>query len=490
VGLPIKYPAFGTAAVFFVLAQIRVFRHEPWRDEVGTWLHVQDASSFSDLLAALDYGGHGVLWPLLQIPLAAVSTDPLILQVFHVCIATVTVWLVMTYGPFPVLAKILLCFGYYLGFEYAIIARQYSLIVLFFFILLAARQQRPDNFVFPAICMAVMADLSVHGWILAFAALVALVVENTPYRSRVSRIQVYLGLAIAIAGLLLALYDMVPPADSGFSSDWRFYFDIDRFKKVGSSLFTGFFPLPANNWARSERFLVPPGFSTVIGSLVLFLAVLSLKKTKAALYLFVIAATGLLLFFYLKHIGSSRHHGFLYIAYVGALWIRNQSRLHGAPDPRMSASFAGKILMFAVLWIQLFSSLSMSWLDWKYPFSGGRDTALFIQSNFSHDTPLVGHSPHNVGSISAYLGRKMYLPQMGMESRRVIWKASYQKKISSEQLQLAARRIAREQGVKTLLVSSRKIDKLVSGIQYLRKIPQYSIVRNESYHLYQVSPID
>lgn len=122
-----KHYALGLAFLFLGVSAFTASHHEMWRDEIQAWLIARDSGSVFELFAHLKYEGHPGLWHLCLMPLTRITHSPVIMQVFHLLIAGIVVYLFVRYAPFNLLQKFLFCFGYFVLYEYAILARNYAL---------------------------------------------------------------------------------------------------------------------------------------------------------------------------------------------------------------------------------------------------------------------------------------------------------------------------------------------------------------------------
>ena len=98
---------------FLVLGLIGVFNHEMWRDELQAWMIARDSSSLIDLYNNLRYEGHPSLWYIFLYAITRFTDNPLAMQLFHLLIASGTIYVFAKFSPFTKLQKILFTFGYF-----------------------------------------------------------------------------------------------------------------------------------------------------------------------------------------------------------------------------------------------------------------------------------------------------------------------------------------------------------------------------------------
>jgi len=157
--------------LLYLLVQTWVaWHHEPWLDEAQAWLLVKDSSLWNLLAHLLRYEGHPPLWYLwLWIPVKLGFPYPGI-WVFSVVLAGAACWLILFRSPFPLPIRLLLPWGFFLFYQYGVIARSYSLLPPLVFWLAATwrfRLVRPLRFWMPVLLLMLG---SVHGAVFALAA--------------------------------------------------------------------------------------------------------------------------------------------------------------------------------------------------------------------------------------------------------------------------------------------------------------------------------
>ena len=147
-GLP--WPWAGLIALALAAQLALIWNHAPWADELQATALARESHTLADWYWNFRYEGHAPLWHLLlKIPLAF-TDDPTALKIVQTIVVLCSAALLHLRAPFPPGAKFLLSLNYFLFFEYGVIARNYSLTVLFFFGAIAFRR-RPVAWLFIAL---------------------------------------------------------------------------------------------------------------------------------------------------------------------------------------------------------------------------------------------------------------------------------------------------------------------------------------------------
>ena len=324
-----KHYALGLAFLFLGVGAFTAIHHEMWRDEIQAWLIARDSSSIFDLFAHLKYEGHPGLWHLCLMPLTRITHSPVIMQIFHLLIAGGTVYLFVLYAPFNRLQKFLFCFGYFVLYEYTILARNYALGLLLIVVLCILFKERYKRFILVGCVLFLLAHTSVHALILTIAIGVALCCEYVCHCCRLNpftregetteeKRAVWIGFILIGIGITTSVLQLMPPSDTGFAVEWKFAYESAHLSDVIKLISRAFLPIPEfslNFWNKHQLETYPLFQSIQIPfcCLLILCSILFLLKRPTALLIYLTAIFGLLVFFYIKYYGSMRHHGFLFI---------------------------------------------------------------------------------------------------------------------------------------------------------------------------------
>ena len=119
-----------------------IWTHAPWADELQATALARESHALADWYWNFRYEGHAPLWHLLlKIPLT-VTDDTTALRIVQSVAVLCSAGLLHLRAPFTPAVKFLLSLNYFLFFEYGVIARDYSLTLVFFFAAIAFRRQR------------------------------------------------------------------------------------------------------------------------------------------------------------------------------------------------------------------------------------------------------------------------------------------------------------------------------------------------------------
>jgi hypothetical protein len=147
--------------LFLAFAGFGIYNHEMWRDELEIFMEMRDAPGFLALFP--DIQPLPNLYLFLLYSLIKLWPNPAIFQIFHLLVITSAVFIFNKYSPFNHLQKIFFTFSYFVLFEYGIISREYSMLLLFVFFLVSLVTSKKQNFILIALAMVILANHHLYG---------------------------------------------------------------------------------------------------------------------------------------------------------------------------------------------------------------------------------------------------------------------------------------------------------------------------------------
>lgn len=458
----IRFALLG-ALVFAAWGAVRVWFHEPWRDECGVWLLARNCGTLAELLRPLRYGGHPYLWPLLVWPLGRVTADPLAMQFLHLGLATVAAFLLLRFAPWPRWEALLCAFGYYFAFEYAVIARGYVLGTIGLVLVAQAWPQRRWT---GGLGLVLLTQSTVYGLILAVAAGLA--------SARGSRAWL-LGWAAPLAlGTVAAVAMMRPPPDEGYRPAWYTHYERYRANAVAAMSWKALVPVPNGRtpylWNSNVLERAGTRKMGVLGLALLAGAVGVVVRSRRAVVLLVTASVGVFAFEYLKLIGYQRHIGHFYLAVVLALWVAGRS-----PDRDWFRRGLFAIHAIAGLWLSV--------ADLAKPFTANRAAANWIAAHAPADALLAGHQAHQASGVGLYLGRPVYYPDADRTGTFIVWDNRRDVYLSASEVFRRAAARGDATGRPVVLILSQEWPP-EAGFRPVARFPR-SLIEDERLFLYQ-----
>ena len=157
---------FGVLGLWMVVVSFTISYHEKWADEAQSWLIARDLDLRTIWFHELRYEGtpglwHTILWVAQHLFRAKYDT----IGYIGMAGAAAGVALLIFKAPFPRIIRWPLAFTYVMVYQYAVIARQYTLLPLLAFAAAALFKdiRHPERM---TVVLVLLANLSVHGAIL------------------------------------------------------------------------------------------------------------------------------------------------------------------------------------------------------------------------------------------------------------------------------------------------------------------------------------
>jgi hypothetical protein len=155
--------------LYAALLALVIPHYQAWEDEGRAWTIVRSFGLFDAIFHMLRYEGHPALWYVVLWPFVALHMPFVFINWISAACALAGVWFLLRFSPFPFYLRAVLPFGFWMAYEYAVVARSYALFPLLGFAV-AQEYRRPERQpVRMALCLALLANLSVHATIVAVA---------------------------------------------------------------------------------------------------------------------------------------------------------------------------------------------------------------------------------------------------------------------------------------------------------------------------------
>lgn len=130
--------------LFAIITVIRLYHHMPWFDESHSWI-ISEQLSFLDMFKYIPQEGHFPIWNIMIYPIAKLHLYPVAMQLLNwLCcfLALVILWIK---APFNNFTKICITFSFpFLGY-YSVVARCYSIGILFIFLIASLYKKQLEH---------------------------------------------------------------------------------------------------------------------------------------------------------------------------------------------------------------------------------------------------------------------------------------------------------------------------------------------------------
>ena len=367
---------------------------------------------------------------------------------------------------------------------------------------------REKSYLRLAIILALLANTNAYCLLITVALTITLVVEyiaskyiDLEIKINVSLQNALLSLLIVLLGISLSVILLMPPTDStlqGGADQWFLQWDFHRFNQALTRIWNSYIlVLVPGDSKPPDVFL----FAMISIGILAFVITIFLEYP-IVLGFYLMGTGGIVLFTYLKFLGSARHYGHLYLILITSFWLTryySPSNLLTQFIFKIQEKFTPIItrwlnwtkkykitFLMIILYAQLAAGIVSFSRDIFLPYSASRETAQYIKAKGWQDRFIVGSEDFTISPISGYLQRKIYYPESQKKGSFVLF--NQQRKIVNDQEILSQLQTLIHQNPKPLLlILNHKLDTSPSGLT-VEPIKEFtrSFIGNETYYLYEI----
>ena len=411
-----------TAGLLYVaIAAGAMLHHVPWGDEIHRWNIAKGSASYADVIYNSRFEGHPPTWYTIMWIISRFTHNFLYVQVVHLVIASATVFLLLFYSPLPLLSRLLIPFGYYFLFEFAVLTRNYAIGVLLVFCICGLLRQQ---FKYKAILYYALLLLLSNGHL--FALLLAGSLHLYYLWWNYEQYKSTKGLAgHMVAGLLVllpSLYFIFPPSGGALAVPfWLDRWNASNIITTIQSPIRSMIPVPAwweAHWWNTEFLMQWQAHHTWLKYVTPFLAaaivvlmVSLLWKSRKSLLLFGanLLATALVSIVVFP-LGCARYAGLIFIGFLAAWWLYCYEYRTSRWQQR---------LFNVLLVVQIVATAIALSSEWNKPFS-----------NFNRVGGLIAKAPAGeklvcdywgLNAVAAFTDRPLYCIDLQREVNFLLW---------------------------------------------------------------------
>jgi hypothetical protein len=422
--------------------------HEFWRDEVRALSLARAAISPIDLYRLLQNEGHPILWYLLLYIGKSIINTPLILPVTSIIIAFAAVLVFMFFSPFPLWLKTLFIFSVLPFYEYAVMARNYGISMLFFFVFAALYPKRYKYPLLLALVLFFLANTNAHSAILA--CLVAFVwfwdvaAEKNTISVKRPWMSIYAALVIVFLGFMLCLFTTWP-------SDKTI---VTHFHSLGltdvAKSFIKAMVFPAQKFQS-----IIPNIPDPADQVLLYIAIFGLIPR---INLFLAALSGqvaLGMFFDLIYRGDLRHQGLFLVFLIFLYWIAMETPHLGVTNRIKNMLFKAGLYvsLLIMIFFGFYKAKGYVIHDIRWELSSSKALGAFINgSGIYRDAIIVPEPDYLVESLPYYANNEIYLPREQRFGKTVSFTTDANDHISLSDLLATAYKIKKKYDRPVLIV--------------------------------------
>jgi hypothetical protein len=388
--------AFAVVPVYAALLAFIIPHHEPWRDETTPWVDLINLPLKDFFVSYLRAEAHPALWQLILMPFARAGLPFDTIYIIHALIAAAMVAVFVRFAPFSPLTKVLWTFSLPIAYEYAVVARDYSLASLLLFVvavLYPKRLERPLPY-----AAVVFLLMQAHALVFMTGCALALCCFLELWRDRAALTAPRVA-ALGIMGLgaLALLLQLFPPPAITYGAGNAALKHTGYFGMGWSGLLlllqNAWLPGSVSSLVRAvhdnANLAVVFALSMALPIVLTALALLSIRRKPYPLIVLTLSLAYIGFVDATMYSLSPRHYFLIAQITLFALWIGkvspDKAANTGADDTGQSAMTLINLCLFYACILTPFTYH----FDYKEPFSASRDAGRFIRRNHLGDRVLV-----------------------------------------------------------------------------------------------------
>jgi len=407
--LSVNWKAAAVTMPFLLLYWIDIARHTMFVDEVNAWAISAASPNLKTLFRYVHFEGHPWLWYFLLWFPTRVTHDPVAVKWLVAAIATASIVILGMLSPFNLAQRALLLSGYFFVWEYTVMCRMYSVVLLLALLYAVRRSRSPAGVVGCCILLGVMANSDMTGMLLSGALLIEYVYSSYQDKSlKITPGRWLTGIALYLALVAVSIATLWPAKDISWTSSGALgsgFFDWHAWLQAFGNMIAGpwwtinpYFPdhfwlttVEANPWLYA---LVP---------FVLFAYWMTFRKNKNLLLLMVATLVIGILFADLVYAGSPRHWGIAVVAMMVGLWLRSAQQ-----KEKNGIALPWSLWTYGLLAISTLAGGFAIAGSWMHPFSRAREAAQWLRNNESPSIVPLGMPDTSFTSVAVELQRPVY----------------------------------------------------------------------------------
>lgn len=377
--------------------------HEKWADEAQAWLIARDLDLKTIWFHELRYEGSPGLWhTILWIAQHAFHLPYAALGYIGVVFAIGGVAVLIYKAPFPWYIRWPLAFTYVMVYQYAVIARPYTLLPLLCF-LVAIFFKDIEHPVRMTVVLGLLANLSLHGTILAgcFGLLYLIeAVKAWPSLNERLRNRYFICAAVVVVAFLFIFMILKPTPDIEEFAVKREFAQLSDQAREQMKLATPWTKFATITSGAFLDYFAPSAIFLLLCGVWFF--------TCRRLFLFVLPV-GAMLALYAGIHGAAHHHGTAFIATITAFWIawpaRGESEVLNPQRAWVMRAAVGVLLVLCI--VNIWDAVVVIRREYLYPYSGSEDAAKYLRLVGADKGHMFGLL-FGVVAVQAYFDHKVF----------------------------------------------------------------------------------
>lgn len=406
---------------FLLLFWLNIAHHTMFFDEVNAWGISAASPDLKTLFHYVHFEGHPWLWYFILWFPSRLTHDPVGMKWVEAALGTAIILVIGTLSPFTYKQRALILSSYFLLWEYTVMCRMYSVMLLLVLFYVWRRARSLDGVVGNCVLLGLAGNTDMTGVLLAGALLVEYAYSSwteTPQATRATEWRALArrwapGLLVFVALVGLSVASLWPAKQISWQSSGHLGSQalnrhrIDR--SVGDMIAAPWWPIstkfPHHFW---ETNVTEAHWLYLLIPVVLYGYWRIFRRDRNLLLLMGCTLVFGMLFADVVYEGRVRHWGICFVAFLVGLWIQGARARYVEHRAVRWSSWA-----YALLGLSAAAGVFALVGSWNHPFSQARETAMWLKQNYPENAPIVGDGDVTFASVAEEMQRPVYFLECG-----------------------------------------------------------------------------
>ena len=397
---------------FVLLFWVNIAHHTMFFDEVNAWGISAASPTLSKLFYYVHYEGHPWLWYFILWFPSRLTHDPVAMKWVEALFGTAILLIIGLLSPFSPKQRALILSGYFLVWEYTVMCRMYSVMLLLVLLYVVRRVRNPNGVLGNCVLLGLAGNTDLTGVLLSSALLVEYAYSSyfgVPAAERKATVKRWIpGLLAYVVLIAFSVATLWPSKQISWQSSGHIGAQalnrhrIDR--SFGDMIAAPWWPIspkfPQHFWETSVQ---DAHWLYLLVPIVLFGFWKTFRRNRNLLLLMGVTLALGILFADVVYEGRPRHWGIAFISFVVGLWLQRSSV--NAEEGRCSKWSAWTYLLLGLSATAGVFAIVGSWI---HPFSRARDAARWVRTSQPADLVLTGAPDVSFASLAEEMQRPVY----------------------------------------------------------------------------------
>lgn len=397
---------------YAIIGAIIVCFHEPFRDEAQAWLIARD-TNIIEMFSLAKYEGSPMLWHCLVNILTTLGLPYISINIMHLLLNLITVYLLNKYAPFNKYIKLGITFSHMLAYQYLAIARSYILVPLLLCVIAIIYEKRHEKTLLYCSLLVLLQNVCLYSVPIALSLFVSYILEKIKLKKLDYKCVITFVACALIIIFSLGLLISSSHGEQLYHTEFPHTFGevVEGAIKALQSI--GFIFFPVGDFENLKA---------VLGLIMLCLATLSLLKDKKTLVIFLASTIVIGGIFAFLNLEILYRHAYMYlVVYLFSCWI---SKEHNLKEWGKNTAVLTIVMYF--FGIQVVLLLTSVIYECGLEYSNSRSIYKFILENNYEDYKIIAlHSPYASSVLPYFKDKTMLATEDNKEYTYVVWNKDF-----------------------------------------------------------------